>query len=170
MPFPASRSTVNREHFEAAGSSTIGSPADDIGANDITCLLRPEVIGSASIKETTKMSDSILSYEERMWQLTGSTKAQMPELADAYYGGVKNAVYKDGTIDLKTKRLMSLAVAIQAGCKDCMVTQTARALDLGATTEEIFETCSVAISMGGTLAWSKALVVADYLREKGLIE
>ena len=101
-----------------------------------------------------------------MWQLTDATKAEMPELADAYYGAVTEAVYRDGAIDLKTKRLMSLAVAIQAGCKDCMISQTSRALELGATKEEIFETCSVAISMGGTLAWSKALVVADYLREK----
>lgn len=112
------------------------------------------------------MTDSILGYEDRMWQLTDATKAEMPELADAYYGAVTEAVYRDGAIDLKTKRLMSLAVAIQAGCKDCMISQTSRALELGATKKEIFETCSVAISMGGTLAWSKALVVADYLREK----
>ena len=116
------------------------------------------------------MTDSILSYEERMWQLTHATKSQMPELAEAYYGAVKDAVFRDGSIDLKTKRLMALAVAIQAGCKDCMISQASKALELGATTEEIFETCSVAISMGGTLAWSKALVVADYLREKGVIE
>jgi AhpD family alkylhydroperoxidase len=133
-------------------------------------FLRPDVAGRISMNEGTKMSDSILSYEERMRQLTSATKAQMPELADAYYVAVKDSVYRGGTIDLKTKRLMSLAVAIQAGCKDCMISQTAEALELGATKEEVFETCAVAISMGGTLAWSKALVVADYLREKGLIE
>ncbi|MGD8811725.1 MAG: carboxymuconolactone decarboxylase family protein [Thioalkalispiraceae bacterium] len=115
------------------------------------------------------MDNSILNYEENMWQLFDATKMAMPELADAYYGSVKEAVYRDGAINLKTKRLMSLAIAIQAGCKDCMISQTAKALELGATTEEIFETCSVAISMGGTLAWSKALVVADYLRENELI-
>lgn len=116
------------------------------------------------------MNDSILNYEEKMWQLFDATKMEMPDLAEAYYGSVKDAVYRDGAINLKTKRLMSLAVAIQAGCKNCMISQTSKALELGATTEEIFETCSVAISMGGTLAWSKALVVADYLREKELIK
>jgi AhpD family alkylhydroperoxidase len=115
------------------------------------------------------MTESILSYEERMWRLTDATKAKMPELAQAYYGTVTEAVYRDGAMDVKTKRLMSLAVAIQAGCKDCMISQTSRALELGATAEEVFETCSVAISMGGTLAWSKALVVADFLREKEII-
>jgi alkylhydroperoxidase/carboxymuconolactone decarboxylase family protein YurZ len=39
----------------------------------------------------------------------------MPDLAEAYYGGVKDAVYSDGALDLKTKRLMSLAVACPGG-------------------------------------------------------
>ena len=116
------------------------------------------------------MNDSVLRYEEKMWELFDLTKDQMPDLSDAYYGGVKDAVYSDGALDMKTKRLMSLAVAIQAGCKDCMLSQTSKALDLGATPAEIFEVCSVAVSMGGTLAWSKALVVADYLQERGLIK
>jgi AhpD family alkylhydroperoxidase len=120
--------------------------------------------------QSKAMNDSILNYEEKMWQLVDATKMEMRDLADAYYGPVKDAVYREGAINLKTKRLMSLAVAIQAGCKDCMISQTSKALDLGATAEEIFETCSVAISMGGTLAWSKALVVADYLREKEIIK
>lgn len=116
------------------------------------------------------MGDSVLQCEEEMWELFDVTKDQMPELTEAYYSGVKNAVYCDGALDLKTKRLMSLAVAVQAGCKDCIISQASKALDLGATPAEFFETCSVAISMGGTLAWSKALVVADYLQERGLIK
>ena len=113
------------------------------------------------------MDDAILRYEDKMWELFDVSKEHMPDLTEAYYEGVKNAVYSEGALDLKTKRLMSLAVAIQAGCKDCMISQTSKALDLEATIPEIFETCAVAISMGGTLAWSKALVVVDYLEERG---
>lgn len=116
------------------------------------------------------MSESILHYEEKMWQLFDITKEQMPDLSEAYYESVKNAVYNEGVLTIKTKRLMSLAVAIQAGCKDCMISQTSHAIELGATSAEIFEVCSVAVSMGGTLAWSKALIVADYLNERGIIK
>ena len=116
------------------------------------------------------MSQSTLQYEERMWELFDLTKGQMPDLSEAYYGPVKDAVYSEGALDIKTKRLMSLAVAVQAGCKDCMISQTSKALDLGATPAEIFEVCSVAVSMGGTLAWSKVLVVAGYLQERGLLK
>jgi hypothetical protein len=42
------------------------------------------------------MDDSMLTYEERMWQLTDATKKAMPDLADAYYGAVRNAVYQEG--------------------------------------------------------------------------
>ena len=115
------------------------------------------------------MNDSVLHYEEKMWELFDLSKAQMPDLEQAYYEGVKNAVYRAGALDVKTKRLMSLAIAVQAGCKDCMISQTSKALDLGATPAEIFEVCAVAVSMGGTLAWSKVLVVTDYLKERGLI-
>ncbi|MCG6892337.1 MAG: carboxymuconolactone decarboxylase family protein [Desulfobacteraceae bacterium] len=116
------------------------------------------------------MRESILQYEEKMWELFDLSKEQMPDLSEAYYGPVKSAVYCEGALDRKTKRLMSLAVAVQAGCKDCMISQTSKALELGATPAEIFEVCAVAVSMGGTLAWSKALVVADYLQEKGWIQ
>ena len=56
------------------------------------------------------MDDSILEYEEKLWQLFDITKNEMPDLAEAYYGSVKDAVYKEGSLDIKTKRLMSLAV------------------------------------------------------------
>ncbi|GEM_PF-350048 len=115
------------------------------------------------------MSESILQYEKKMWDIFKVSQAEMPDLNEAYYGHVKEAVYGEGVLDLKTKRLMSLAVSIQAGCKDCMISQTGKALDCGATVAEIFETCSVAISMGGTLAWSKTLIVAEYLQERGLV-
>ncbi len=116
------------------------------------------------------MDESILDYEEKMWQLFESTRNEMPALTEAYYGQVKDAVYNEGQLGLKTKRLMALAVAVQAGCKECMISQTSRSLELGATPAEIFETVAVAISMGGTLAWSRALVVADYLRERQIIK
>lgn len=115
------------------------------------------------------MEKALLQYEEEMWELFAITKEKMPDLAKAYYGPVKDAVYSNGRLDGKTKRLISLAVAIEGGCKDCIISQTSKALELGASPAELFETCAVAISMGGTLAWSKSLVVANYLKEKGLV-
>ena len=115
------------------------------------------------------MEDSILNFEEKMWRLLELSRERMPELNESYYGGVSKTVYAEGALDIKTKRLMSLAVAVQAGCTNCMISQTSRAIELGATVEEVIESCAVAISMGGTLAWSKAMTVFEYLRARELI-
>ena len=45
------------------------------------------------------MDDSILKYEEKLWPLFDITKNEMPNLAEAYYGPVKDAVYKEGSLD-----------------------------------------------------------------------
>ena len=113
---------------------------------------------------------SITNYEDNMKELVELSKKNMPGLTGAHYEHIIPEVYSDGALDTKTKRLMSLAVAIQAGCKDCMIYQTSEALEHGAAADEIAETCKVAISMGGTLAHSKTLVVFDYLRSKGIID
>ena len=63
------------------------------------------------------MKDSIVQYEETMWGLFDMSKKNMGELAEAYYGPVNAAVYSEGALGLKTKRLMSLAAAIQGGCR-----------------------------------------------------
>ncbi len=78
-------------------------------------------------------------------------------------------MFNEGPPGLKTKRLVALGIAIQNGCSPCIISQTNHALEQGASVEEIIGVCSVAISMGGTLAWSNMLEVVKYLREKGLI-
>ena len=76
------------------------------------------------------MDDSILKYEEKLWQLFDITKNEMPDLAEAYYGSAKDAVCKEGPLDIKAKRLMPLAAAVQAASKDCMISQTSKALEV----------------------------------------
>ncbi|MCF8042798.1 MAG: carboxymuconolactone decarboxylase family protein [Desulfarculaceae bacterium] len=116
------------------------------------------------------MSESLLTHVENQRETFELSKQLMLELAEAYYTGVKDAVYgSEGALDLKTRRLMSLAVAVQAGCKNCILAQTNHALEQGASIQEIVETCQVAISMGGTMAWSHTLMVVDFLQERGLV-
>ncbi len=75
--------------------------------------------------------------------------------------------YKDGALDGKTKRLMALAVALGAGCRNCVLGQAMYALDQGATKEEILETISVVVSMRGTTGVAESLRVIQLLDELG---
>ncbi|HUS04545.1 MAG TPA: carboxymuconolactone decarboxylase family protein [Dehalococcoidia bacterium] len=80
---------------------------------------------------------------------------------------VRAEVYKDGALNIKVKRLMSLGIALRTGCTNCILSQTMHALKAGATRDEILETTSVAVSMGGTLAVAESLRVVKLLDELG---
>jgi len=80
---------------------------------------------------------------------------------------VRAEVYKDGALSVKVKRLMSLGIALRAGCTNCILAQTMHALKAGATRDEILETTSVAVAMGGTLAVAESLRVVKLLDELG---
>jgi AhpD family alkylhydroperoxidase len=77
--------------------------------------------------------------------------------------------YRDGLFDAKTKRLMALCGGIIAGCKGCILGQTDHALKQGATAAEILEVCTVAMSLGGTLAGSQIAMVVALLKEKQML-
>lgn len=65
--------------------------------------------------------------------------------------------FEDGALSAKTKRLIALAGGIVRGCEWCIATHVKKALEAGATEQEIVETCYIAVVMGGgpSLAYSK---------------
>lgn len=78
-----------------------------------------------------------------------------------------NEVYKDGVLDSKVKRLMAMAIALGAGCRNCVLGQTMYALEKGATKEEILETLGVVVSIRGTTGVAESLRVIQLLEELG---
>ena len=90
--------------------------------------------------------------------------ALLPKLGEQIAAQTAEA-YQDGAIDSKTKRLMAMAVALGAGCRNCILAQTEYALELGATKEEILETISVVISLRGTSGVGESLRVIQFLDE-----
>jgi len=77
--------------------------------------------------------------------------------------------YAPGKFDVKTKRLMSMVGAIVSGCEGCIIGQAGKAIDNGATKDEVFEACAVALSLGGTMAGSKISLVVKYIKERGMM-
>jgi len=85
----------------------------------------------------------------------------------AAHTAFSDEVYKDGALSLKVKRLIALAVALRAGCTGCIIAQTKRAVEAGATKDEVLEAVSVAIAMGGTPAIGWLWRVVKLLEELG---
>ena len=93
------------------------------------------------------MSESQIELNNNRKKQLGRCMEVMPDLGNLLGAQVKEA-YKDGAIDSKTKRLMAMAIALGAGCRNCVLGQAEGALALGATKEEFLETISVIIFLG----------------------
>jgi AhpD family alkylhydroperoxidase len=111
------------------------------------------------------MKNQLETNDERL-RLVGVLKDQMPEVM-APELEKWDAVYKDGALSNKTKRLMALAIALRARCEMCIIGQTMRSLEAGATKQEIIETIGVNMAMSGTTGIAEGLRVIKLLEEMG---
>ena len=57
--------------------------------------------------------------------------------------------YENGALDTKTKELISVAIGAYNRCEYCIVFHVYKALESGATREEILESAMVAVAFGG---------------------
>lgn len=106
-----------------------------------------------------EVNEERLKYFERINQ-------ELPELM-IHESAKWDEVYKDGALSTKVKRLLALGIALRARRVNCIVGQTMRALEAGATKEEILETISVNMAMSGTTGIAESLRVLKLLDELG---
>ena len=84
--------------------------------------------------------------------------------------GLDERAYRPGALDAKTKELMGLAASMVLRCDDCVSYHIIQALDKGATKEELFETFTVSLVVGGSIViphLRRAVALLDELRGKG---
>lgn len=112
--------------------------------------------------------DSQLELNEERLRLVDKIGKVLPDTigAELEVGAV---AYADGALSAKHKRLIALGVALGRGCTNCILGQTMRALETGASTEEILETAGVAVAIGGTMGMAESLRVVKLLEEMGKI-
>lgn len=79
-----------------------------------------------------------------------------PEIAKAF-AELRDVTYEDGSLDKKTKELISIAASIIMRCESCTEIHVSRAKKYGATDEQIAETiaCTMFVAAGSQLYWSK---------------
>jgi len=111
------------------------------------------------------MENQVELNDERM-QLLEKFGQVLPDLMAAEYATL-DVVYRDGALSTKVKRLIALAIALRAECTNCILSQTMRALEAGASREEILETLSVEVAMSGTTGIAESLRVVKLLDELG---
>ena len=91
----------------------------------------PVLLRTKVNKEVTIMESQTKLNNERM-ELLDKFRQALPDLM-VPESAVLDVVYKDGALSSKVKRLVALAIALRAGCTNCILGQTMRALEAGAT-------------------------------------
>jgi AhpD family alkylhydroperoxidase len=74
--------------------------------------------------------------------------------------GLLGAAYEPKAMDLKSKELISVAIACFSRCEYCIVYHCYKALEAGASREEINEAAMVSVAFGGgpSIAYSVTLL------------
>jgi len=80
---------------------------------------------------------------------------EQPEVINALYK-YRNTVFKDENLSSKEKELIAIAVVSVLKCEECLEVHAKKALELGATKDEIREAMLVAMYLAGpqTMIWS----------------
>ena len=95
--------------------------------------------------------DNMADVRENIRDFKRAKKALMENNEEAMgeFADFMDEVLEEKHLDLKTKELIALTNGITARCKYCIDIHTQKALQAGATREEILEAAFVAIMMGG---------------------
>ena len=110
------------------------------------------------------MAGEVKQFIEGFGKAMGQMKEQTPDLVSGF-GGLFAKVMKDGALDVKCKELIALAVGLAAQCKPCIYLHVQKALQAGATREQILEAASVVVMMGGGPAYTNVPEVMKALDE-----
>lgn len=101
----------------------------------------------------------------REWKvLVARIAKESPKLAEPILSFLRS-IEEKGALDTKTKQLISVALSVASHCELCIAYHTKRALEAGATVEELIESCIVATEMAGTPAMASSRLVLQAVEE-----
>jgi len=65
------------------------------------------------------------------------------------FATMREAAHAEGALELKTKELIAMAISVAVRCDGCIASHTNGAEKYGANRQEVLETLSMAVLMGG---------------------
>ena len=76
-------------------------------------------------------------------------------------------VYQDGALDRRTKELLGLVASLVLRCDDCISYHVIRCREEGVSEEELFETLSIGLVVGGSIVIPHMRRAVDLMDELG---
>lgn len=105
--------------------------------------------------------ESFRTYRERM----NERILDAGNLEIKRFFALDDRVYKEGALPVRTKELLGLAASTVLRCDDCISYHVIRCKEEGVTDEEIFETLSVSLVVGGSITIPHLRRAVDLLDE-----
>lgn len=90
-------------------------------------------------------------YPKLTKEITAAVKELNGYIPDALHGfsTMAKSAKKEGVLDMKTKELIAMAIAVAARCEGCIGYHAEELVELGATKQELAEMLGMAVYMGG---------------------
>jgi AhpD family alkylhydroperoxidase len=135
----------------------------------IAVLSLPLTIALSQSESSGKMelSSGDSNYPEiraKVLQNMGKFEQKYPDAMNGFYS-LHQAVMDSGALNVKTKELITLGIAVSKGCDGCIAFHTHASIEAGATEEEIMEVLGVALYMGGGPSLTYATHVIEALEQ-----
>ena len=108
------------------------------------------------------MSESAEDFLARWKGSIQKIRTAAPEIGRAF-GGLHVAAMKPGSLAVREKELIAMAVGLAQGCTECIYLHTEGALKAGATREQVVEAAGVAVLMAGGPAFVHLPAVLEAL-------
>lgn len=101
------------------------------------------------------------AYRDSLLERVGDYAKQAPDVMRGL-AAIDSAAVKTGKLEPKMHELIALAVAVTTRCDGCISVHTKKAVENGATLEEISEALGVAIALnaGAALTYSARVIEA----------
>lgn len=95
---------------------------------------------------------------------SGKVAREIPETMQGFSKMAQGAL-KEGAVSTKNKELIALGIGISSRCEGCIQAHVKKAIDAGATREEMHETIGVAILMSGGPGTVYGAIAYDVIEE-----
>lgn len=112
------------------------------------------------------MSTDAKAHYETWPARIGAVKEQSPDIARGF-GSMFQKVMGEGALSVREKELIALAIGVSVRCDACIYAHVEKAVQAGATREQVLEAAGVAVMMQGGPGYVYVPKVIDALDALG---
>ena len=115
------------------------------------------------------MSDRLTEFR-RFRERMNARILEAENLEIKRFFALDSRTYEAGALDAKTKELLGLVASLVLRCDDCVTYHLVRCKEEGATRDELFETLSIGLIVGGSIViphLRRAVDTLDQLESRG---